>query len=136
MDLRGTRQGGRAEGQVRGPVGEEDQERALLGGHLHDPPEPQGGACHARAVRPELRGGRASTSARKKKVRRLWGDGKGRFRTKGRYAASTVRGTKWLTEDRCGFTVVKVARGRVAVRDLVRKRTRVVRAGRSLTVRR
>ena len=70
-----------------------------------------------------------------KRVRRLWGDGKGPFRTKGRYAAGTVRGTKWLTEDRCGSTRVKGARGRVAVRDLVRKRTRVVRAGRSLTVR-
>ena len=51
------------------------------------------------------------------------------------YAAGTVRGTKWLTEDRCGSTRVKVARGRAAVQDLVRKRTRVVRAGRSLTVR-
>ena len=84
---------------------------------------------------PELRScSRASASA-KKKVRRLWGDGKGRFRTKDKFAAGTVRGTKWLTEDRCGSTRVKVTRGRVAVQDLVRKRTRVVRAGRALTVR-
>ena len=84
---------------------------------------------------PELRScSRASASA-KKKVRRLWGDGKGRFRTKDKFAAGTVRGTKWLTEDRCGSTRVKVTRGRVAVQDLVRKRTRVVRAGRSLAVR-
>jgi hypothetical protein len=85
---------------------------------------------------PELkRCGAGASAAAKKKVRRLWGDGKGRFRTKGKYAAGTVRGTKWLTEDRCGSTRVKVARGRVAVRDLVRRKTRVVRAGRSLTVR-
>ena len=59
--------------------------------------------------------GKASSSARKKKVRRLWGDGKGRFRTKGRYGAATVRGTKWLTEDRCNGTLVRVKRGVVAV---------------------
>ena len=47
------------------------------------------------------RKGRASQSARKRKVRRLWGDGKGRFRTKGRHGAATVRGTKWLTQDSC-----------------------------------
>ena len=51
-------------------------------------------------------------SARKKKVRRLWGDGKGRFRTKGRHGAATVRGTKWLTEDRCNGTLFRVKRGR------------------------
>ena len=28
------------------------------------------------------------------KTRKLWGDGKGKFRTKGRYAAATVRGTQ------------------------------------------
>ena len=82
---------------------------------------------------PELRGcGHASA---RNKVRRLWGDGKGRFRTKGKYAAGTIRGARWLTEDRCGSTRVKVTRGRVTVRDLARKRTRVARAGHSVTVR-
>jgi hypothetical protein len=52
---------------------------------------------------------------RRKRVRRLWGDGKGRFRTRGRYGAGTVRGTKWLTKDRCDGTLVRVVRGRVAV---------------------
>src|SRR3954451_21629438 len=59
--------------------------------------------------------GKASSSAKRKRVRRLWGDGHGRFRTKGRHGAATVRGTKWLTEDRCNGALVKVKRGVVAV---------------------
>jgi hypothetical protein len=54
----------------------------------------------------------------KKRVRKLWGDGKGRFRTRGRYGAATVRGTKWLTKDRCDGTLVRVARGRVSVESV------------------
>ena len=33
---------------------------------------------------------KASAAAKKKKKRRLWGDGKGRFRTKGKHSAATV----------------------------------------------
>ena len=39
---------------------------------------------------------RRSAAAKKPKTRKLWGDGKGKFRTKGTYSAATVRGTKWL----------------------------------------
>ena len=78
----------------------------------------------------------ASASARsKRKVRRLWGDGKGSFRTKGRHAAATVRGTRWLVEDRCDGTLVRVRSGRVEVRDLRRARTVLVRAGRTYIAR-
>ena len=42
---------------------------------------------------------RARAAQKKPKSRKLWGDGKGKFRTKGRYAAATVRGTRWLTQD-------------------------------------
>ena len=52
-----------------------------------------------------------------KRIRRLWGDGKGRFRTRGRFSSATVRGTKWLTEDRCGGTLTRVDRGEVEVED-------------------
>jgi hypothetical protein len=72
--------------------------------------------------------GRAVAAARKKK-RRLWGDGSGRFRTKGKHSAATVVGTKWLVEDRCTATLTRVRRGRVSVRDFVKKRTVIVRAG-------
>jgi PKD repeat protein len=66
-----------------------------------------------------------------KTVRRLWGKGKGRFRTRGRYAAAVVRGTWWLTADRCDGTLVSVRQGIVQVSDLPHKRTVRVRAGRS-----
>ena len=81
---------------------------------------------------------RSLTAKRKKKkrVRRLWGDGHGSFQTRGQGAAATVRGTRWLTEDRCDGTLVRVRRGRVAVRDLYRHRTVSVRAGHSYVARR
>ncbi|HZB75488.1 MAG TPA: PKD domain-containing protein [Solirubrobacteraceae bacterium] len=68
--------------------------------------------------------------------RRLWGDGRGRFRTRGRYGAATVRGTKWLTDDRCDGTLVRVKRGKVDVQDLQRPRRRPtrVKAGQELFV--
>jgi CSLREA domain-containing protein len=56
----------------------------------------------------------ANAAARRK--RRLWGDGKGKFRTKGRHSAATVVGTKWLVEDRCNGTLTRVVKGRVRVR--------------------
>ena len=58
-------------------------------------------------------------------------NGRGRFRTRGRHSAATVRGTKWTTTDRCDGTLTTVARGKVAVRDFRRKKTIVVRAGKS-----
>ena len=64
-----------------------------------------------------------------KKKRRLWGDGKGKFRTKGKHSAATVVGTRWLVEDRCNGTLTKVVKGKVRVRDFRARRTVVVRAG-------
>jgi hypothetical protein len=77
-------------------------------------------------------GSAASTSQAKKKKarkRRLWGSGRGRFRTRGRFSAATVRGTKWLVEDRCRSTTTRVVRGVVTVRDFERRRTLRLRAG-------
>ncbi len=81
------------------------------------------------------KGKKASLSAAKKKSRKLWGDGKGAFRTSGKYSAATVRGTKWLVTDRCDSTTTKVTQGSVTVRDFVKKRNKVVRAGKSYTAR-
>jgi hypothetical protein len=78
----------------------------------------------------------AAISARRKPVRRLFGSGHGRFRTQGRFAAATVRGTIWVTEDYCDRTVITVKRGVVGVKDLRSGRTVDVRAGHSRTVRR
>jgi hypothetical protein len=77
----------------------------------------------------------ASTSAAKKKTRKLWGSGKGKFRTEGKYAAATVRGTRWLVQDFCDRTTTKVAEGVVSVRDKVKKRTVTVRKGKPYTAR-
>jgi hypothetical protein len=79
------------------------------------------------------RGKRASASASIR--RRLRANARGRFRTRGRHSAATVRGTVWLTADRCDGTLTRVTRGRVAVRDFRRKRTVIVRAGKSYLAR-
>lgn len=55
----------------------------------------------------------ARTSATRRVVRKLWGSGKGRFRTRGRYAAATVRGTTWLMEDFCDTSRTSSASGTV-----------------------
>ena len=70
---------------------------------------------------------RARASAAKPKSRRLWGDGKGKFRTKGTYSAATVRGTKWLVQDSCAGTLTRVTKGVVTVRH--GRKTVLVRAG-------
>jgi len=83
---------------------------------------------------------RAGASAAKKKrskkvVSRLWGNGKGNFRTTARHSAATVRGTIWLTQERCDGTLTRVTRGVVRVRDLTAHKTVTVRAGHSYLAR-
>jgi hypothetical protein len=69
---------------------------------------------------------------RKKHRRALWGrDNGGAFRTRGGNSVATVRGTSWYTEDRCDGTLTRVSQGSVSVRDLVNRRTVIVRAGHS-----
>jgi hypothetical protein len=82
------------------------------------------------------RRGSASAAAKKKKSRKLWGDGSGAFSTRGQYSAATVRGTRWLVQDTCDATLTKVAKGVVSVRDLVKRKTVIVRAPHSYTARR
>ena len=66
---------------------------------------------------------------------KLWGNGKGKFRTNGKYSSATVRGTIWLTTDRCDGTLTTVKRGTVSVRDLRRHKTVTVKAGHSYLAR-
>jgi DNA-binding beta-propeller fold protein YncE len=72
-------------------------------------------------------GQRASAAARSS--RRLWGNGQGRFRTRGRYSSGAVRGTRWLVADSCKGTLTVVRRGRVAVRDFTRDITTILEKG-------
>ena len=81
---------------------------------------------------------RARSAARRysrRTVRRVRGNGRGRFRTRGRYSAATVRGTTWTVADRCDGTLTRVRRGRVVVRDFRRKRSIRLRAGKSYLAR-
>jgi hypothetical protein len=64
-------------------------------------------------------------------LRLLGASGHGKFQTRGRYAAATVRGTIWTTTDYCDGTRVGVQRGVVSVQDFVRHTTVTVTAGHS-----
>jgi hypothetical protein len=63
------------------------------------------------------------------------GRARGRFRTRGRYSAATVRGTTWTVADRCDGTLTSVTSGVVVVRDLRKRRNVIVRAHRSYLAR-
>ena len=80
---------------------------------------------------------RASAAARRssRRIRRLRGSAKGRFRTRGRYSAATVRGTVWTVTDRCDGTLTKVSQGTVVVRDMRRRRNILLRSGKSYLAR-
>lgn len=79
---------------------------------------------------------RARAARRSRRViRGLRAAARGRFRTRGRYSAATVRGTTWGTVDRCDGTLTTVSQGEVSVRDFRRKRTVVVRPGAPYLVR-
>ena len=86
-------------------------------------------SCTARA------GSRASAGRSRRVIRRLRGNGRGRFRTGGHYSAGLVRGTVWDTIDRCDGTLTRVTRGVVVVRDFRRRRNITVRAGHSYLAR-
>ena len=74
--------------------------------------------------------GAARTSARRKR-RRVWGRGSGDFRTTGRHGSATVRGTRWLTEDRATGTFIRVVEGSVLAHAFDRNVRRIVDAGES-----
>jgi len=76
--------------------------------------------------------GHAVTS--KTVVRALWANGTGDFQTRGRFAAATVRGTHWLTDDRCDGTWTKVVAGVVAITNFVTQTTVAVPAGHTFLV--
>ncbi len=66
------------------------------------------------------------------KSRHLWAsETGGSWGTNGRYVATTVQGTTWLTLDECTRSEVKVTAGKVKVLDLVRRKTKMIAAGHS-----
>src|SRR4051794_12531499 len=63
-------------------------------------------------------------------IRRLHGQAHGNFRTVGRYAAASVRGTEWSTVDRCDGTLTSTKKG--VVETSIGTQTFGVSAGMSL----
>ena len=68
-------------------------------------------------------------TADERPVRRLWGKGTGSFKTKARFSSATVRGTTWLTEDRCDGSLIQSDEGTVEVYDYSLRRLVLVAAG-------
>jgi streptogramin lyase len=65
-------------------------------------------------------------------VRQLWSkDNHGQFQTHGHNSVATVRGTEWITEDRCDGTLTHVLHGSVTVRPHGTRRTITITAGHS-----
>jgi DNA-binding beta-propeller fold protein YncE len=76
--------------------------------------------------------GDASAAAVSSKVLQLLhASGHGKFTTKGRYSAATVRGTKWTIADKCNGTLVHDITDSVAVTNFVTHKTVVLHAGQS-----
>ena len=87
-------------------------------------------AAQRRVAAADAKKPRAKKAPKNKKVvRSLWGDGTGKFRTQARYSSATVRGTRWLTADRCDGSLTRVAVGVVEVNDATQNRVVLVRAG-------
>jgi hypothetical protein len=65
----------------------------------------------------------------------VWGNGHARVRTVGNHSAATVRGTIWLTQNRCDGTLTRVQSGVVSVDDFSKKKTVTVTTGHSYLAR-
>ena len=75
---------------------------------------------------------KAKSAAAKPKTRKLWGDGKGKFRTSGQYSAATVRGTTWFVQDSCdGHAHPREGRRRQRARQRAQEGRCSLRAGKS-----
>ncbi len=73
----------------------------------------------------------SAAAASSKVLQLLHASAHGRFRTKGRYSAATVRGTIWTVADRCDGTLTHDVTDSVVVNDFVRHKTIILHAGQS-----
>jgi hypothetical protein len=73
----------------------------------------------------------AATTASVKTLQLLHASAKGKFRTKGKYSAATVLGTKWTVADRCDGTLTHDITDSVSVTDFVHHKTIILHAGQS-----
>ena len=70
-------------------------------------------------------------SLSRKTLQLLKVSGHGKFKTTGRYASATVRGTVWTISDRCDGTLTHAIRDTVLVDDFARHKTILLHAGQS-----
>jgi DNA-binding beta-propeller fold protein YncE len=69
-------------------------------------------------------------------VRQLWSkDNHGQFQTHGHNSVATVRGTEWITQDRCDGTLTHVLHGTVTVRPHGARHSVTITAGHSYLAR-
>ena len=94
---------------------------ALRGGNFR--------VCKDARGRSDLARVSSSQASHKHVVRKLWADGHGSYSTKGNYAAGAVVGTRWLTEDLCEGTLIRVATDAVEVTNLLTHHRYKVTAG-------
>jgi len=73
----------------------------------------------------------SATAASVKTLQLLHASAHGKFRTKGKYSAATVLGTKWTVADRCDGTLTHDITDSVSVTDFVHHKTITLHAGQS-----
>ena len=88
---------------------------------------PSYGTCKAK----HKAGDATIASLSSKTLQLLKVSGHGKFKTTGRYASATVRGTIYTVADRCDGTLTHVIRDTVLVDDFVRHKTILLHAGQS-----
>lgn len=71
----------------------------------------------------------ATSSRRRRIIRRLRSNTRGRFKASTKHSSGTTRGTVWKTAEGCDTTLTEVSRGAVAVRDFRRRKTVTIRSG-------
>jgi DNA-binding beta-propeller fold protein YncE len=96
----------------------------------------KGAPTYATCKKPKKTAGDASVAAVSSKVLQLLhASANGKFKTSGRYAAATVRGTKWTIADRCDGTLTHDITDSLVVTDFVHHKTIVLHAGQSYLAR-
>jgi hypothetical protein len=95
----------------------------------------KGAPSYARCTRTRKSVDASAAALSSKTLQLLHASAHGKFRTRGRYSAATVRGTVWSMADRCDGTLTHVVSDKVTVTDFVRHVTVVVHAGQSYLAR-
>ena len=95
----------------------------------------KGAPTYARCTRTHKSADASTAALGTKTLQLLHASAHGKFRTRGRYSAATVRGTVWSIADRCDGTFTHVITDEVTVTDFVRHVTVVLHPGQSYLAR-